>query len=285
MLLFSLFFHKYLNKLLLNTCMVESIKELKKICRKTENTYSKKVKVQTFPYVKFLRFFSIYFVKLGLLVRMTPNQMTFVSMLSAIIAGVFYSFASPVYWLIGSIFLILFSILDCADGEMARYYKQSSPIGRYFDLWVHGVEASSVFLGTTIGLYRLTGNVYVFALGFITIIASLLRSYSTALRSQHIIEYVMKTGDKDFMKKTKFKGEKRFIISFYSIKQIFSFFAVPYIIIFLTILDLFIKPINLLGIDIYWRMLFLYIFSIITPIYLFMAVRNTLKLQSKMKAY
>ncbi len=263
--------------------MVESIKELRKICRKTENTYSKKVKVQQFPYIKFLRFFSIYFVKLGLIFRMTPNQMTFVSMLLAIIAGIFYSFTAPVYWLVGSVFLILFSILDCADGELARYYKQSSPIGRYFDLWVHGVEASSVFLGTTIGIYRITGSVYFLGLGFITIIASLLRSYSTALRSQHVIEYIMKTGDKDFMKKAKFPVRRKFILSYYSIKQIFSFFAVPYILIFLTLLDILFKPLNILGYSVLWRGLFLYIFSVVTPIYLFMAVRNTLKLQSKMK--
>lgn len=272
--------------------MVESISELRKICRKTTSTYSNEVAVQPFFYIKFLRFFSIYFVKLGIMLNMTPNQMTFVSMILAIIAGILFSFADPIYWMVGCLLLILFSIVDCADGELARYLKRRSPIGRYFDLWVHGVESSSVFTGVTFGLYKTINNPFVFVLGFITMICTLLTAYSGALRNYHLADYALNSNDKNIFKNKDSAFKKRLVIkpfiniSYYALKQIFSFFTIPYIILLMILLDFLFKPvlINIEGINllINWRFLFLLLFTIITPLKLINDVRNTLKLNEKL---
>lgn len=270
--------------------MVESIKELRKIVRKTESTYSNKIAVQPFFYIKFLRFFSVYFVKLGILLKMTPNQMTFVSMVTAIIGGIFLSFANPIYTIIGGIFLILFSILDCADGELARYLKKRTPMGRYFDLWVHGIESSSIFIGLTYGVYNTTSNTIAFIFGFICVAGFLLRAYSGALKNFHMTEYALQIGNKNIFKPKKSPFAARlklgpFSISNYALKQILSFFTVPYLIILVAIADMFTIPMSIdimnTQIMLNWRFALLIFFAIVVPFIVYKTVKETIGLNDK----
>ena len=54
---------------------------------------------------------------------LSPNTVSFVSLILAVIAGIFfyYSYTNPLYVLIAGLFVALNSFLDAMDGIMARY--------------------------------------------------------------------------------------------------------------------------------------------------------------------
>ncbi|MGB3907124.1 MAG: CDP-alcohol phosphatidyltransferase family protein [Methanomethylovorans sp.] len=65
----------------------------------------------------------------------TPNQISFLSLVFAILAGVFYyhSFSEPLLVLAGAFMVFLNSLFDAIDGLMARYLKTVGPKGDFID--------------------------------------------------------------------------------------------------------------------------------------------------------
>lgn len=72
--------------------------------------------------------FSSIFVALG----MTPNQVSFISLLIAFVSCVCFAIPSPVYLIVAYILLNLWSITDSADGNMARTLG-GKPYGDFID--------------------------------------------------------------------------------------------------------------------------------------------------------
>lgn len=68
------------------------------------------------------------YLKLG--VKMTPNQITFISIFVGIAAA--WSLSQG-HWLLGGVLYQVFSILDCLDGRVARFRGISSTFGAWFD--------------------------------------------------------------------------------------------------------------------------------------------------------
>ncbi len=75
---------------------------------------------------------------------MTPNQVTLLAMFVGVGAAVFFVLGPP-YFAIGGVLLWASSILDGADGILARAKKMSSDVGRALDGTADGVVA-----GTTV---------------------------------------------------------------------------------------------------------------------------------------
>ena len=92
-------------------------------------------------------YFSWFFIKLGL----SANGVTVVSGLICLIGGVLLTARS--IWLIflGAACFILFHILDCSDGQISRYRKQSSLYGHFLDGYMHFVFDAAFFVGVGIG--------------------------------------------------------------------------------------------------------------------------------------
>lgn len=95
----------------------------------------------------FFRPLAFLFVKLIYKTTFTPNQLTFFSMLSGIIAAIIISAAvsEPVIW--GSLFIVLWAVLDCADGQLARLKKNGTPFGRLLDGIADYVSNLAIFIG------------------------------------------------------------------------------------------------------------------------------------------
>src|SRR4051794_13467805 len=85
----------------------------------------------------YVRRYSIYLTRLVLPTRVTPNALTW----GMIVAGVLAAGALTVPGLWGAIaaFLLIQCqiLLDCSDGELARWRKQSSVAGIYLDRFAH----------------------------------------------------------------------------------------------------------------------------------------------------
>src|SRR3989338_1334549 len=63
----------------------------------------------------------------------TPNQVSFLSVASSAVAGIFFSLGEWSYLAIGYIFLQLTYLLDHVDGNLARYAERSDEFGKWVD--------------------------------------------------------------------------------------------------------------------------------------------------------
>ena len=119
------------------------------------------------------RKFSIYFSYLLIKLKVTPNQVTFISLVSALLGclSLVFSFISPYFLLLAILFINLYHILDHSDGEVARYYianklKKPSKDGEYFDYIVHYYSTNLMFFCLGLGLYfELNQNILLIIFG------------------------------------------------------------------------------------------------------------------------
>nr|WP_243773978.1 CDP-alcohol phosphatidyltransferase family protein [Actinomadura barringtoniae] len=90
-------------------------------------------------------YFDWFFLRLGL----SPNQLTYLMMLSGVVAGVVVSLPVNSLWtaLGGAVLIQLYLLLDCVDGEVARYLRQTSVAGVYLDRIGHYLSEVSLLVG------------------------------------------------------------------------------------------------------------------------------------------
>ena len=91
-------------------------------------------------------------VKLVQPTRVSPNQITFVSLVLGVISGVCYWQGTPAFFLAGAILLFLTNLFDCADGMLARVRGTGSLTGYLFDGLVDYTTTASVLIGMLHGL-------------------------------------------------------------------------------------------------------------------------------------
>jgi phosphatidylglycerophosphate synthase len=78
----------------------------------------------------------------------TPNQVTYFSVLVGFASGYAFSFASPVSLVLGGILLEITLVLDCVDGQLARAKGMASEWGRLID----GIAGYFAYLAVIYGL-------------------------------------------------------------------------------------------------------------------------------------
>jgi len=83
--------------------------------------------------VFFLRKFSKILTWVAVKVGATPNQVTLISFAIGLYSA--YSFAQGTFWniFLGAVLLQLSIIVDCVDGELARYTRKFSQLGAWLD--------------------------------------------------------------------------------------------------------------------------------------------------------
>lgn len=83
--------------------------------------------------------------------RITPDHLTISAMLAGLTGGVFYAFGTQSTTNIASILCILFIILDCSDGQLARLKKNGTPLGRLLDGIADYTVVTAMYIGIAIG--------------------------------------------------------------------------------------------------------------------------------------
>ncbi|WP_175421282.1 CDP-alcohol phosphatidyltransferase family protein [Marinitoga sp. 1135] len=96
-------------------------------------------------------YFSVYFIKKNII----PNKITIYMILSGLIGA--FLFALPFLWskILGAIFIHLWFILDCSDGEVARYTKTFSKYGKELDYIAHVINHPIFILSFFLSLNQL----------------------------------------------------------------------------------------------------------------------------------
>jgi phosphatidylglycerophosphate synthase len=140
---------------------VESIKELREICYKDYTWY---------------RTFSIYITKALIRTKVTPTDVTiFHNIMGLIAVGLLFG---NNYWfdIIAGILLIGVKIVDCVDGELARYHKKYSIRGYYLDLVVGNFIVNFMVPGAL--AIRYADNPILLTAGILTIIGIAMKDYA-----------------------------------------------------------------------------------------------------------
>ena len=106
----------------------------------------------------FYRPLAFLLVKLIYKTNITPNQLTISAIFMGVIGGCFYAQGLPQYFIIGALFYMMFNILDCSDGQLARLKKNGTHTGRIIDGFADYIAVTAVFIGIGIGFANKQNN-------------------------------------------------------------------------------------------------------------------------------
>ncbi|MBN1351825.1 CDP-alcohol phosphatidyltransferase family protein [candidate division KSB1 bacterium] len=111
----------------------------------------KRPEVEEILDIYFYRVLAFLFVKSIYKTRCTPNQLTGIGMILGVAAGFFYAIGSYETAIIGSMLFLFSTVLDCADGQLARLKRNGTRLGRLMDGLSDYVVSVSILLGIATG--------------------------------------------------------------------------------------------------------------------------------------
>ncbi len=133
-----------------------TLKNLKKIVQKD---------VEPEPYAKYVvRPISILFTWVFVRTPISANQVTILQEILGVIGAILFGFGR---YVLGALFLQLGYILDCSDGEVARWKNQQSESGKFLDLIGHMIVIPFYYFGLGLGLFLETGQILTLIAGFL----------------------------------------------------------------------------------------------------------------------
>jgi phosphatidylglycerophosphate synthase len=127
----------------------------KRIGREDENWLAKYV------YRKMAAPFIVQLSKLNV----TSVQVSILSIITSIIAGVFFSLGDQINLIMGYVFLQFTIILDHVDGAIARYTNNQTLVGSWFDKFSNKLHKFFYVFGVSLGIYQTTNDPFYLILG------------------------------------------------------------------------------------------------------------------------
>ncbi|ACY99634.1 MULTISPECIES: CDP-alcohol phosphatidyltransferase family protein [Thermomonospora] len=97
----------------------------------------------------YMRSLSPYVSWAALRMGFSPNHLTYLMMLVGVAAGVVVSLPGHPLWaaLAGALLVQVYLLLDCVDGEVARYLQRTSATGVYLDRIGHYLAEAALLVG------------------------------------------------------------------------------------------------------------------------------------------
>jgi hypothetical protein len=83
--------------------------------------------------------------------RLTPNVVTSISMGVAVVAAVWFAAGTRTGMIVGAVLLYLAFVLDCVDGQLARYTRQFSTLGAWLDATFDRAKEYVAYAGLAVG--------------------------------------------------------------------------------------------------------------------------------------
>jgi phosphatidylglycerophosphate synthase len=140
---------------------------------------------------------ALVFVRLVYKSRLTPNGVTFMSLLSGLVSAYCFAQGTATGMAWGGIWYAIANTLDCSDGQLARLQNSGTPLGRLVDGVVDWVISVAIFTGLGIGLQRSTGDPMVWWIVSAAGITSAVHAFFFDLYQQQFISTVR--GQKNFV--------------------------------------------------------------------------------------
>lgn len=104
-------------------------------------------------------------VKMVYHTRITPNGLTYISFFLGVLAVIAFCMGEYKYFVAGGVLTQLSSVVDGADGMLARARNQTSPFGAHLDLFFDRILDFSLFMGIAVGAYVYTEDFVLLVLG------------------------------------------------------------------------------------------------------------------------
>jgi len=119
------------------------------------------------------RFISRQLTRVLLKTSLTPNQITFLSLLIGL--GSAWCFYQGTFFsgITGALLLLVSAWVDCTDGEIARLKFMETSWGARFDIYCDNIVHFSVFFSIGMGLFFATGNSLYILYGGLAVFGSL----------------------------------------------------------------------------------------------------------------
>lgn len=120
---------------------------------------------------------------------LTPNLVTLLSFIVAIVSAVLIILGGTVNFMIAAVLIHLSHVLDCMDGQMARYRKTASMSGSYFDRLTDQIQVTLWFGAVGYAAYLQSNDILPVLLAFVGVSFYGLRGYSkyTAIHTEMTI--------------------------------------------------------------------------------------------------
>lgn len=160
----------------------------------------------------------------------TPNQVTVFSFFLAVIAGACFWQGTHFYLIIAAVIIQAQLIFDCVDGQLARYKNMSSPRGGWLDMVVDRFKDFIYFFSLCRGRSAVSGEIDIWALGFIAYFISSTSVYLYSVRAKFLKEGESQTGWSEMTSSTDQLGEQGLVDQLYSFikrRAYFLSFSLP----------------------------------------------------------
>jgi phosphatidylglycerophosphate synthase len=170
--------------------VVESLKELNKICQKPRYKEEGNWMVR---YI--LRDLALPITWCLLHTGITANQVTLAALLIGLAGNALTASPDSIMFLWGMIFIQFWYLLDHVDGQIARYRKTVSLTGRFFDFLMHHILHGSFFAFAGGAIYISTRNVWFLVTGFVTSFCVISFNLLNDIKAKTFLEriYTLKT--------------------------------------------------------------------------------------------
>ena len=222
-----------------------------------------------------------------LLVRtpISANQVTVIQEIIGTIGAIMLAVPSIKIMLLG-IFLIQFGfILDCVDGEVARYKGQSSVRGVFLDLIGHQIVIPFYIFFTSLGVFVRTGQIDALIVGFLGALfiipterLALLSVINSMVEKKGNRNYSIDViGDDDIQVPDNNLTIQKRNGWFWAIKKKWSYPDSMNMLTLFVITEYFFPTIKLCSLDLSPTYIFLYFFSIPVIIGRFLSFHNIFK--------
>ena len=112
--------------------------------------------------------------------KVTPNQVTVVSLIVGLLGGLLFFKGTYIYLVIGAIILEISVTLDCVDGGLARVKGMCSEFGQWLENLADRLVEITALLGLSVGQFRISHDPRVLILGSGAIATVFLVTYNMA---------------------------------------------------------------------------------------------------------
>jgi phosphatidylglycerophosphate synthase len=152
------------------------------------------------PEAQFFDMNKIWYFPNGWVVRMlyptpvTPNQITFLSLVFGLLSAGFYVSGRPNALVWGAVFLYGKVFLDNVDGNLARVRGTSSRLGRFLDSLADFLVTVLVYIGISFYLVQTTGDAKFWFLGLFGLLVCFMQSTFFVF---YLVSYTSRVGSYD----------------------------------------------------------------------------------------
>lgn len=117
---------------------------------------------------------SIFITRLIAGTRVTPNQMTFMTLAVGLTGALSFSMGGYYPALMGALMFQFSSIIDGCDGELARLKFLESRFGGWLDIFCDNITHVAVFAGIAYGEYRIEQASYLVYCGYLAVFGTIM---------------------------------------------------------------------------------------------------------------